>query len=104
MLKLNVVKKRHGAAMATVSGQEGTGQGDSQRSKASRRTSAKRRAHVRQASQCTHKNRHTGGEGRGSLSPRLKLPKMPLNSMTHSNKRTVVPPPTWVSPGHPTQP
>lgn len=74
MLKLNVVKKRHGAAMATVSGQEGTGQGDSQRSKASRRTSAKRRAHVRQASQCTHKNRHTGGGGQGFSVTQIKTP------------------------------
>lgn len=85
MLKLNVVKNDM-VQQWPVSGQEGTGQGDSWKSQASKRTSAKRRAHVRQTLPVPPRAATQEGETGALLSQRLKSPTMSLNSMIHSNK------------------
>lgn len=73
MLKLTVVKNDM-VQQWPVSGQEGTGQGDS-RSKASKRTSAKRRAHVRQTLPGHPPRAATQEwEGRGSSVTKIKIP------------------------------
>lgn len=82
MLKLNVVKNDM-VQQWPVSGQEGTGQGDSGRSKASKRTSARRRARVRRCPQGTQEPPHRAG--RQVLFCHQDA-EMPLNSMVHSNK------------------
>lgn len=72
MLKLNVVKNGM-VQQWPVSGQEGTGQGGSQRSKASKRTSAKRRAHVRQTLPVHPRTATQEGEDRGSSVTKIKI-------------------------------
>lgn len=79
MLKLNVVKKQHGAATASV-WPDRRGQArvtDSGRGKASKRTSARRRAHVRQALPgypLRATTRERVREGRGSPVTKIKIP------------------------------
>lgn len=73
MLKLNVVKNM--VQQWPVSGQEGTGQGDSGRSKASKRTSARRRTHVRQLLPgCPPRATTQEREGRGSSVTKINIP------------------------------